>query len=146
MMTKTIKTLTYTACSTSNRSTHRYKLCSSQLNSPCPTHRTAYGSAAQVSKNIATLKKHFELASVLDFYCFCLDEKESLQGITALVVRLSGCLHTSRIRANGVEALKRVSFSERCCWGFCINQEPLARRSQLENWRSWKFYRYTKVS
>ena len=113
MSTKTIKTLTYAACSTSNRPTHRYKFCSSQLNSPCPIHRTAYGSTALVSNNTATLKNKFELVPALDFYCFCLDEKESLQGITALVVRLSECLHTSRIRTDGVEALTRVSFSAR---------------------------------
>ena len=44
---------------------------------------------------------------------FFLSEKESLKGITILVVRLSGCLHTSRIKTNIVSTLIRVSFSER---------------------------------
>ena len=119
MKTKTIKTLTYAACSTSNRSKHQYKFCSSQLDSACLIHRTAYGSAAHVSKNIASLKNKFKLAPALGFHCFCLDEKDSRQGITALVVRLSECLHTSRMRTEGVEALKRVSFSTRSYLGFC---------------------------
>ena len=44
---------------------------------------------------------------------FFLSEKESLKGITVLVVRLSGCLHTSRIATNDVKTLARVSLSER---------------------------------
>ena len=39
------------------------------------------------------------------FSLFFLDEKESLKGITAFVVRLSGCLHTSSITTNGVNTL-----------------------------------------
>ena len=44
---------------------------------------------------------------------FCLDEKESLQGMTVADVRLAGCLHTSRITTDSVNTLIRVSFSAR---------------------------------
>ena len=53
------------------------------------------------------------------FSWFFLSEKESLKGLTALVVRLSGCLHTSRISTHGVNTLARVSLSERGFKGFC---------------------------
>ena len=53
------------------------------------------------------------------FSWFFLDEKESLKGITVYVVRLSECLHLSRIRTNGVNTLTSVSFSERVFDGFC---------------------------
>ena len=55
------------------------------------------------------------------FFGFYLDEKESLQGITVAVVRLAGCLHTSRITTDSVNTLTRVSFSARGFWGFCLN-------------------------
>ena len=47
------------------------------------------------------------------FSCFFLSEKESPKGLTALVVRLSGRLHTSRISTYDVNTLTRVSLSER---------------------------------
>ncbi len=53
------------------------------------------------------------------FSWFFLSEKESLKGLTAWVVRLSGCLHTSRISTHGVNTLTRVSLSERGFKGFC---------------------------
>ena len=51
---------------------------------------------------------------------FFLYEKESLKGLTVLVVSLAGCLHTSRIRTNGVNTLIRVTFSERGFYCFCF--------------------------
>ena len=54
------------------------------------------------------------------FSCFFLDEKDSLKGITEFALRLSECLHTSRLTTNGVNALPRVSFSARGFYGFCI--------------------------
>ena len=53
------------------------------------------------------------------FSLFLLAEKESLKGITVFGVRLSGCLHTSRLTTNGVNALTRASFSARVFEGFC---------------------------
>ena len=47
------------------------------------------------------------------FSCFFLDEKDSLKGITVFALRLSECLHTSRLTTNGVNTLTRVSFSAR---------------------------------
>ena len=44
---------------------------------------------------------------------FFLFEKDDPERVTVLVLSLYGCLHTSRIRTNGVNTLKRVSFSER---------------------------------
>ena len=55
--------------------------------------------------------------------CFCLFEKESLKGLTVLVVSLAGCLHTSRIITNGVNTLIRVSFSERCFFLFFLKPQ-----------------------
>ena len=54
------------------------------------------------------------------FSLFLLAEKESLKGITVFGVRLSGCLHTSRITTNTVNALTRASFSARVFEGFCL--------------------------
>ena len=54
---------------------------------------------------------------------FFLAEKESLKGITVFCVRLSGCLHTSRLTTNGVNTLARVSFSARGFLGFCTTSE-----------------------
>ena len=59
------------------------------------------------------LKKLFGFASAYGFSCFFLDEKESLKGITVFALRLSECLHTSRLTTNGVNTLTRVSFSAR---------------------------------
>ena len=49
---------------------------------------------------------------------FFLYEKESLKGLTVLVVSLAGCSHTSRIKTNGVNTLIRVTFSERVFYVF----------------------------
>ena len=60
---------------------------------------------------------YFPLCSL--FSWFCLDEKESLKGITVFGGRLSGCLHTSRLTTKGVNTLTRVSFAARGFKGFC---------------------------
>jgi hypothetical protein len=54
---------------------------------------------------VQTLCESDQRSSVSGFdknRCFCLDEIEALKGITILVIRLAGCLHTSRIRTNDV--------------------------------------------
>ena len=80
-----------------------------QRHTPRPDHRR--GSIPQKEKQ----EKQLLLLDKMEkrFSLFFLDEKESLKGITVLVVRLSGCLHTSRIRTNSVNAQQRASLSER---------------------------------
>ena len=74
-------------------------------------HNHCHGSIPQKEKPRFAKKTFFSVRSRFSF--FFLDEKESLKGITVFGERLSGCLHTSRLATNGVNALPRVSFSAR---------------------------------
>ena len=80
-------------------------------------HNHWHGSSPQKEKpRLFKPKKQLLLRGKHDekmFFWFFLSEKESLKGLTVLVVRLSGCLHTSRIRTNSVNAQQRASLSER---------------------------------
>ena len=92
----------------------------------CQCHTTCHdhyrGSIPQKQKQKKTFSSVYRrLSSVRSlFFRFFLAEKESLEGITVFGVRLSGCLHTSRITTNTVNALTRASFSARVFEGFCL--------------------------
>ena len=53
---------------------------------------------------------------------FFLDEIESPERVTMSEIRLSGCLHTSRIVADSVKNSSESSISERGYCGFCFKK------------------------
>ena len=90
-----------------------------QRHTPRPDHRR--GSIPQKEKQEKPFFSGHSMFKYMRswFSLFFLDEKESLKGITVFGGRLSGCLHTSRLTTNGVNTLKRVSFSARGFNSFC---------------------------
>ena len=91
----------------------------------CQHHTTCHdhyrGSIPQKKKQEKTFISVYSWLNFVRslFFSFLLAEKESLKGITVFVVRQSGCLHTSRLTTNGVNALTRASFSVRVFEVFC---------------------------
>ena len=120
MKTKTIKTpsmglkLLVSFCAKCHDSVVKSQLL---RHSHTTRHNHWDGSSPQKEKPRFAKKPFFSVRS--RFSWFFLSEKESLKGLTAWVVRLSGCLHTSRISTHGVNILTRVSLSERGFSGFC---------------------------
>ena len=117
MKTKTIKTpsvclkLLLSFCAKCHGSVVKSQLL---RHSHTTRHNHCHGSSPQKEKTRFAEKQLLLLEkSEISFSCFFLSEKESLKGLTALVVRLSACLHTSRISTHGVNALTRASLSER---------------------------------
>ena len=126
MKTKTIKTpsvcfkLSMSFCAKCHGSVVKSQLL---RHSHTTRHNHCHGSSPQKEKTRFAEITMFEilvsrlltLAVCVEkcFSCFFLSEKEPLKGLTALVVRLSGRLHTSRISTHGVNALARASLSER---------------------------------
>ena len=126
MKTKTIKTpsvclkLSMSFCAKCHGSVVKSQLL---RHSHTTRHNHCHGSSPQKEKTRFAKKTMFEilvsrlltLAVSVEkcFSCFFLDEKDSLKGITVFALRLSECLHTSRLTTNGVNTLTRVSFSAR---------------------------------
>ena len=70
----------------------------------------------------------------LDFFSlFFLDEKETPERVNGFGLRLSGCLHTSRIKLRALMTLTRVLSQKGVFFVFFLNQKQWLEVSETVN-------------